>query len=170
MATHSSTLAWKIPWTEEPGSLVGCSPCGFYESDTTEQLDFHFLFSHIGEGNGNPLQYSCLKNPRDRGIWWAAGHDWSDLAAATANHFITEQFKTTTSIHWLTVLQVGRRGVILGDGSAPSRMTVCDFNWENVAEVGMSGAFTWASHSLWAILGFLTAWRLDSKKEHFCES
>ena len=114
MATHSSTLAWKIPWTEEPGSLVGCSPCGFYESDTTEQLDFHFLFSHIGEGNGNPLQYSCLKNPRDRGIWWAAGHDWSDLAAATANHFITEQFKTTTSIHWLTVLQVGRRGVILG--------------------------------------------------------
>ena len=38
----------------------------------TEQLHFHFSLSYIGEGNGNPLQYSCLENPRDRGAWWAA--------------------------------------------------------------------------------------------------
>ena len=63
MATHSSTLAWKIPWTEEPGRL---------QSMTTERLHFHFSFSCIGEGNGNPLQCSCLENPRDRGPWWAA--------------------------------------------------------------------------------------------------
>ena len=53
-------------------SLVGCSPLGREESDTTERLHFHFSLSSIGEGNGNPLQYSCLENPRDWGVWWAA--------------------------------------------------------------------------------------------------
>ena len=68
--------------------LVGCSPWGHWGSDTTERLHFHFSLSCIGEGNGNPLQCSCLENPRDRGAWWAVcgshrvGHDWSDLAAA----------------------------------------------------------------------------------------
>ena len=58
--------------SHERRSLVGCSPWGCKESDTTEQLHFHFSLSCIGEGNGNPLQCSCLKNPRDRGAWWAA--------------------------------------------------------------------------------------------------
>ena len=61
MATHSSTLACKIPWTEEPGRLQSV---GSLESDTTERLHFHFSLSCIGEGNGNPLQCSCLENPR----------------------------------------------------------------------------------------------------------
>ena len=68
MAPHSSTLAWKIPWR----SLVGCSPWGCQESDTTEWFHFHFSLSCIGEGNGNPLQCSCLETPRDGGAWWAA--------------------------------------------------------------------------------------------------
>ena len=53
-------------------SLVGCSPWGREESDTTEQLHFHLSLSCIGEGNGNPLQCSCLENPRDGGAWRAA--------------------------------------------------------------------------------------------------
>ena len=53
-------------------SLVGCSPWGREESDTTERLHFHFSLSCIGEGNGNPLHCSCLENPRDGGAWWAA--------------------------------------------------------------------------------------------------
>ena len=53
-------------------SLVGCSPWGPTESDTTELLDFHFSLSCIGEGNGSPLQCSCLERPRDSGAWWAA--------------------------------------------------------------------------------------------------
>ena len=53
-------------------SLVGCSLRGREESDTTERLPFHFSLSCIGEGNGNPLQYSCLENPRGGGAWWAA--------------------------------------------------------------------------------------------------
>ena len=54
------------------GSLVGCSPWGCEESDTTERLHFHFSLSCSGEGNGNPLQCSRLENPRDGGAWWAA--------------------------------------------------------------------------------------------------
>ena len=53
-------------------SLVGCSPWGREELDTTERLHFHFSLSCVGEGNGNPLQCSCLENPRDGGAWWAA--------------------------------------------------------------------------------------------------
>ena len=60
----SSLVLWR--------SLVGCSPWGHYESDTTEQLHFHFSLWCIGGGNGNPLQCSCLENPRDGGAWWAA--------------------------------------------------------------------------------------------------
>ena len=65
MTAHSSTLAWKIPWTEEPGKLqsMGSLTVG-HDSMTSLSL--------LGEGNGNPLQYSCLENPRDGGAWWAA--------------------------------------------------------------------------------------------------
>ena len=63
--THSSTLAWKIPWMEEPGRLQSMG-------SLRQRLHFHFSLSCIGEGNGNPLQCSCLENPRDGGAWWAA--------------------------------------------------------------------------------------------------
>ena len=73
---------WRRQWYPTPvllpgeshgqRSLVGCSPWGCWESNTTEQLHFHFSLSCIGEGNGNPLQCSCLENPRDGGTWWAA--------------------------------------------------------------------------------------------------
>ena len=69
MAPHFSTLAWKIPRMEEPGRLQSM---GSLELDMTEQLHFHISLSCIGEGNGNPLQCSCLENPRHGGAWWAA--------------------------------------------------------------------------------------------------
>ena len=67
MAPHSSTLAWKILWMEEPGGLqsMGSRRVGH---DWATSLSL----SCIGEGNGNPLQFSCLDNPRDWGAWWAA--------------------------------------------------------------------------------------------------
>ena len=91
-----TTESWRRQWHPTPvllpgkshgwRSLVGHSPWGHEESDSTEQLHFYFSLSCIGEGNGNPLQCSCLENPRDGGAWWVAiygvGHDWSDLAAA----------------------------------------------------------------------------------------
>ena len=69
VATHSSTLAWKIPWAEEPGGLQSMG--SLRVGGTTEWLHFHFSLSCIGEGNGNPLQCTCRENPRDGGAWWA---------------------------------------------------------------------------------------------------
>ena len=147
MAPHSSTLAWKIPWAEEPGrlqsmgsrrvgyywatslslftsmhrrrkwqptsallpgksygwrSLVGCSPWGHEELDMTEQLHFHFSLSCIREGNGNPLQYSCLENPRDGGV----EHDWSDLAAAAAVFIHSQRWLAALASHIPFIYQV----------------------------------------------------------------
>ena len=77
MAPHSSTLAWKIPWMEELGGLQSM---GSLRIGMTEQLHFPFSLSCIGEGNGNPLQCSCLENPRDGGAW---GRTESDTTEAT---------------------------------------------------------------------------------------
>ena len=74
MAPHSSTLAWKIPWMEEPGrqQSTGSAKSQPRLSDFTFTFHFHVSLSCIGEGNGNPLQCCCLENPRDGGAWWAA--------------------------------------------------------------------------------------------------
>ena len=76
------TWRQKRQWQLTPGflpgeshqwrSLVGCSPLGLWESDMTKRLHLHFSLSCIGEGNGTPLQCSCLENPRDGGAFWAA--------------------------------------------------------------------------------------------------
>ena len=94
MAPHSSALAWKIPWTEEPGGLRSM---GSLESDTTERLHFHFSLSCIGEGNGNQFQCSCLENPRDGGalvgyrLW---GRTESDTIEATYQQQQQQQYQT----------------------------------------------------------------------------
>ena len=77
-----AVAGWRRQWHPTPvllpgkshgrRSLVGCSPWGRKESDTTERLHVHFSLSCTGEGNGSPLQCSCLENPRDGGGWWAA--------------------------------------------------------------------------------------------------
>ena len=74
-------------------SLVGYSPWSPEESDTIEQLYFHFSLSCIGEGNGNPLQCSCLENPRDGGAWWAA------VCGVAKSRARLSDF-TFTFIHW----------------------------------------------------------------------
>ena len=81
-AAAAASKCWRRQWHPTPvllpakphgwRSLVGCSPWGRWELDTTERLHFHFSLSCIGEGNGNPIQCSCLENPRDEGAWWAA--------------------------------------------------------------------------------------------------
>ena len=82
MATHSSTLAWKIPWMEKPGNAAvhGVAKSWTRLSDFTFTFLFHVLKKEMEKkkkkkkekGNGNPLQRSCLENPRDKGAWWAA--------------------------------------------------------------------------------------------------
>ena len=94
MALHSSTFAWRIPWTEEPGRLQSM---GSLESDTTERLHFHFSLSCIGEGNGNTLQCSCLENPRDGEAWWAAVYGVA---------------QSRTRLKWLSLAERGSEGSI----------------------------------------------------------
>ena len=86
-------IYWRSPWFLTsilwPGkshgrrSLEGFAPWGRWGTDTTERLHFHFSLSCIGEGNGNPLQCSCLENPRDGGALWAAvygvAQSWTQL-------------------------------------------------------------------------------------------
>ena len=85
-------------------SLVGCSPWGRKESDTTERLHFHFSLSCTGEGNGNPFQCSCLENPRDGGAWWAAVYGVAQsrtrlkrLSSSSSQSF---QFKAKPLSNW----------------------------------------------------------------------
>ena len=91
MAPHSSTLPGKSHGRK---SLVGCSPWGHEESGTTERLHFHFSLSCIGEGNGNPLQCSCLENPMNGGAWWAAVYGvaqswtgWKRLSSSSSSSY-----------------------------------------------------------------------------------
>ena len=80
-------------------SLVGCSPWGREESDTTERLHFHFSLSCIGEGNGNPLQCSCLETPRDGEAWWAA------VYGVTQSRTLLKRLSSCSSInikHWIS--------------------------------------------------------------------
>ena len=102
MAPHSSTLAWKIPLSEEPGGLQSM---GSLESDMTERLHFHFPLSCIGEGNGNLLQYCCPENPMDRGAWWATVHGvpksrarLSDFTFTFHFHALEKEMATHSSI------------------------------------------------------------------------
>ena len=94
-------------------SLVGCSPWGHEELDMTEQLHFHFSLSCIGEGNGNPLQCSCLENPRDAEAWWAAIYGFARsqtwlkwLSSSSSSHPYMTTGKTMSLIRWTFVVKV----------------------------------------------------------------
>ena len=102
MIEVTQLLNWRRQWHPTPvllpgkshgwRSLVGCSPWGYYQSDTTERLHFHFSLSCIGEGDGNPLQCSCLENPRDKGAWWAAfygvAQSWTRLKRLSSSSYL----------------------------------------------------------------------------------
>ena len=105
MAPHSSTLAWKIPWTEEPGRLQSMGLLGVGHNLATS-----LSLSCIGEGNGNPLQYSCLEDPTDRGAWWATVHgvtkSWTRLSHFTFTFIMVQlshPYMTTGKTIALTV-------------------------------------------------------------------
>ena len=105
--------SWRRQWQPTPvllpgkshgqRSLVGCSPWGRWELDMTKRLHFHFSRSCIGKGNGNPLQYSCLENPRVGGAWWAAiygvAQSRTQLKQLSSSIFIL------TSNNWFSTLK-----------------------------------------------------------------
>ena len=93
-------------------SLVGCSPWGREGSDTTERLHFHLSLSYIGEGNGNPLQCSCLESSRDGGAWWAAIYgvtqSWTRLRwlSSSNNLFFSAKFQDISTEKWSMSLEI----------------------------------------------------------------
>ena len=120
MATHSSTLALKIPWTEELGASY--YPWGRKESGTTERLHFHF--NDLWEGNGTPLQYSCLENPMGGGAWWAAVHgvarsrtQLSDFNFTFPFHALEKEMATHSTVLAWTIPGTGEPGGLPSMGS-----------------------------------------------------
>ena len=106
---------WRRQWHPTPvllpgkshgwRSLVGCSPWGCWELGTTERLHFHFSLSCIGEGNGNPLQCSCLENPRDRGAWWAALYGVAQ--SRTQLRRLSSSSRNSLRFQWFQVQRMG---------------------------------------------------------------
>ena len=97
MVTHSSTLAWKLPWMEEPGKPQSM---GSLRVGETEWLHFHFSLSCIGEGNGNPLQCSCLKNPRGGEAFF-----WAVFYGVTQNQTRLKRLSSNSSINLVLTIQ-----------------------------------------------------------------
>ena len=115
IATHSSVLAWRIPWTGEPGGLpsMGSRRVGH----------FHFSLSCIGEGNSNPLQCSCLENPRDGGAWWAAVYRVAQSRTRLNNftftshfHALEKEIATHSSVLAWRISRTGEPGGLLSVG------------------------------------------------------
>ena len=106
MAPHSSTVAWKIPRMEEPGRLQSMGSLRVRHDWATS---LHFPLSRIGEGNGNPLQCSCLENPRDGGAWWAAVYGVAQsrtrlkwLSSSSSRNNITSRPNPIIGCAWFT--------------------------------------------------------------------
>ena len=109
---------WRRQWHPTPvllpgkshgrRSLVGCSPWGRWGSDMTERLHFHFLLACIGEGNGNPLQCSCLENPGDGGAWWAAisgvAQSWTWLKWLSSSSYLLLDGKNKSFVNFIMLL------------------------------------------------------------------
>ena len=153
MAPHSSTLAWQIPWTEEPGGLQFMGLLGVGHDWATH---FDFSLSCTGEGNGNPLQCSCLENPRDWGAWWAAVYGVTQsrtrlkrLAAAAAAVCI--YWSQTTNLSLPTPFPFGNHKFVF------SFMYLFWLHWVFIAARGLSLAAESGGYSLVALCQLLTA-------------
>ena len=127
-------MHWRRKWQPTPvflpgdsqgrRSLVGCSPWGHEELDMTERLHFHFSLSYIGEGNGNPLQCSCLEDPRDGGAWWAAIYGVTQSRTRLSNftftfhfHALEKEMATHSSVLAWRIPGTGEPGGLPSKGS-----------------------------------------------------
>ena len=129
MAPHSSTLAWKIPWTEEPGRLHSMRLLRVGH-------DWATSLSCIGEGNGNPLQCSCLENPRDGGAWWAA------VCGIT---------QSWTRLKWLSSSSSSNTSLLLSSKTLSIRMAELRVDFPTTTECWRENKVLWTYGILFAI-------------------
>ena len=117
MTTHSSILAWRILWTEEPGGLLSNRV-----TQSRTWLKRLSMYACTGEGNGDPLQYSCLENPRDRGAWWAAIYgveqSWTRLKrlSSSSSNLCVPKFYLFSLSPWRSILLCAVLSVFLRGG------------------------------------------------------
>ena len=104
-------------------SLVGCSPWGRWGSDTTERLHFNFSLSCIGEGNGNPLQCSCLENPRDGGAWWAA------ISGVAQSRTRLKRLSSSSSKQQVFYKMLGTHKIVLHCPTSPAHSFPTNIDW-----------------------------------------
>ena len=157
MATHSITLAWKIPWTEEPGRLqaMGSLRVGH---DWATSLSLFTLM--IGEGNGNPLQCSCLENPRDRGACWAAvygvAQSWTQLKRLSSSSSMSTEL-VMPSNHLMLC-----RPLLLLPSIFPS---IRVFSKESVLHIRgpryWTFSFSWMSYGIWHFIWNMTKCHME---------
>ena len=95
----------------------------------TERLHFHFVLSCIGEGNGNPLQCSCLENPMDGEAWWAAVHGveksrtrLSDFTFTFHFHALEKEMATHSSVPAWRIPGTGEPGAVYGVAQSRTRL------------------------------------------------
>ena len=154
-----SIFFWRRQWHPTPvlllgkphgwKSLVGCSPWGRWGSDTTEWLHFHFSLSCHGEENGNPLQCSCLENPRDGGAWWAAVYGVA---------------QSRTRLKWLSR---SSRAILRGAQVSVDQELAITVSWEDIVLPGFTRLFMFSDHfyflsamekSIWVSLAITGSW------------
>ena len=109
MVPHSSTLAWEIPWMEEPGRLQSMGSLRVGHDWATS-----FSLLCIGEGNGNPLQCSCLENPRDWGAWWAAVY-----GVAQSRTRLKQLSNSSSNVYWNAFLRLSPKVQIVPSFFSP---------------------------------------------------
>ena len=131
-------------------SLVGCSPWGREESDTTEWLHFHFSLSCIAEGNGNPLQCSCLENPRDGGAWWVPIYGVAQSRTrlkqlSSSSHLIPDKYKFPSKVPYTEISNY----VIFVFLPSPPGNLVSGFHYFILVCQHQSG-FTWLPSPPWS--------------------
>ena len=159
-----SCIEWRKKWPRTPvllpgkshgqRSLVGYSPWGCEESDTTEWLHFRFSLSCVGEGNDNLLQYSCLENPRDRGSWWTAiygvAQGWTQLKR------LSNSSSSSSMYHKIHPFKM-YISVVLGYSQSCTTITTNFRTFLSPQEVPYPLAVTLHSSLLW-LIHFLSPW------------
>ena len=173
------TTSWRRQWHPTPvllpgkshgwRSLAGWSPWGRQESDMTERLPFHFSLSCIGEGNGNPLQCSCLENPRDGGAWWAAVYGvaksrtrlkWLSSSSATSNLILSLLYSCLRCNVWKQYLETMR-----GNHSKAQRILLKTYIYTYLFPLDLLGSVAFLPY-IRDLISVMNLWRMTSCISH----
>ena len=159
---------WRRQWQPTPvllpgksrgqRSLVGCSPWVCKELDMTEWLCFHFSLWCIREGNGNPLQCSCLENPRDKGAWWAAVYGVTQSRTWLKRLSSSSSMKTWGPLSYILDLCLPFQ-----PGKLLSPTSLCG---QPISRCGPRRSYRWWEAVMWCHLKGISLWVVEKRANH----